>query len=254
MPLLSVVIPVFNEQDTIQDVVRAVFGLPVDLEVVVVDDCSTDGTATALQELQRIFPSLRVFRHEKNGGKTEAVKTGIANTVGEIVIVQDADLEQNPMEIPRIIEPIVTGKADAAFGSRFLLKTQLAAMTLRQTIGNRLVTWWFNLLSGQEVSDVETGYKAIRGSIFRAMVLTSKGFGMEIEIPAKLAKLSIAVSEVPISYQPRNYDNGKKIRLQDGFAALWYIVKYNWFCSRKRSFRPLAAKPTEALSGKKASS
>jgi len=252
MPLLSVVIPVFNEQDTILDVGRAVFGLPVDMEVVVVDDCSTDGTATALQELQRIFPSLRVFRHEKNGGKTEAVKTGIAHTAGEIVIVQDADLEQNPMEIPRIIEPIVTGKADAAFGSRFL-KTQSAGMTLRQTIGNRLVTWWFNLLSGKELSDVETGYKAIRGPIFRAMVLTSKGFGMEIEIPAKLAKLGITLSEVPISYQPRNYDNGKKIRLQDGFAALWYIVKYNWFCSSKRSFRPLAAMPAEAVSPKKAS-
>ena len=237
-PLLSVIVPAFNEERTVAHVVQVLSEIPLDMEIVVVDDCSIDKTPDILAELSQIHKRLRVIRHQQNSGKTAAVRTGLAATSGEIVIIQDADMEQDPAEIPAIIQPIVDGKAKASFGSRFLTKEARRSMPFKQFFGNRCVTIFSNLISGLRLTDVETGYKAIRGEIFRRMILTSSGFGLEVEIPAKLAKLRIPVHEVPVSYNARNYDAGKKIGVWDGVVALWYVFKFNFLCRLGDSFRP----------------
>ena len=227
------VIPVFNEQETISQVIAAVAALPLDTEIVVVDDCSTDRTPSVLKEIAPRFPNLRLHQHQKNAGKTASVHTGIALTQGDVVIIQDADLEQDPREIPKILQPILDGKAQAVFGSRFLEKAKTAEMTWGQWLGNRSVTLFSNLFTGYRLTDVETGYKAIRGDIFRTMVLTSTGFGIEVEIPALLAARSIRVVEVPVTYNARDYRAGKKIHVGDGLMALWYVFKYNVLANRR---------------------
>jgi glycosyltransferase involved in cell wall biosynthesis len=239
MPVLSVVIPVFNEEKTIAQVIAAVAALPLDLEIVVVDDCSRDGTPQVLQELAPRSPALRVVRHERNQGKTAAVRTGISHTRGDVVIIQDADLEQDPREVPEVVRPILEGKAQAVFGSRFLRQTKTSEMSWGQWLGNRSVTLFSNLLTGYRLTDVETGYKAIRGDIFRSMKLTSSGFGMEVEIPARLAARGIDVTEVPVSYNARDYQAGKKIHVGDGLMALWYVFKYNVIARMEGSANPV---------------
>ena len=238
MPVLSVVIPVFNEEKTISQVIAAVAALPLDLEIVVVDDCSSDGTEQILRELESHTSTLRLVRHPTNQGKTAAVRTGIAQTKGEVVIIQDADLEQDPREIPKILQPILDGKAETVFGSRFLHQTKTGEMSWRQWLGNRTVTLFSNLFTGYRLTDVETGYKAIRGDIFRSLRLTSSGFGMEVEIPARLAARGITVLEVPVSYNARDYQAGKKIHVGDGLMALWYVFKYNVIARGEKSANP----------------
>lgn len=236
---LSVVIPAYNEEATLAGVVQQVLSIPHLHEIVIVDDCSSDKTRAIADELARLNPRVKVVRHQKNGGKTEALKTGFALTTGEIVIVQDADLEYDPAEIDEVIAPILAGKADVVYGSRFLVRRAARVLYFYHYLANKGLTFLSNLFTNVNLTDVETGYKAFRGEIIRNMIITSKGFGFEIEVTAKIAKLRCAMYEVPISYHGRTYEEGKKIGLKDGIAALWYIVKFNLLSSLGESFRVL---------------
>lgn len=233
---LSIVVPVFNEERTLATIVQKLIGLPRLLEIVVVDDCSTDTTPQILEDLRTDHPELIVTRHEKNKGKTEALKTGFRLTRGDVVIVQDADLEYDPAEIPEVIAPILEGKADVVFGSRFLVRKAARAVYYYHYLGNKLLTFLSNLATNINLTDVETCYKAFRGEIIRNLRISSSGFGFEIEVTAKVAKLKCAIYEVPISYYGRTYEEGKKITAWDGVAAVYYIVRYNLLCSKRASF------------------
>ena len=236
---ISVVIPAFNEEASLVGVVRRVLAISNLLEIVIVDDCSTDRTGKIADELSHLSPKVRAVHHKSNAGKTEALKTGFALTTGEIVIVQDADLEYDPSEIGDVIGPIVEGNADVVYGSRFLVRKSARVLYFYHYLANRGLTFLSNLFTNVNLTDVETGYKAFRGEIIRNMIITSSGFGFEIEVTAKVAKLHCAMYEVPISYRGRTYDEGKKIGFSDGVAALWYILKFNLLCSLERSFRVL---------------
>lgn len=233
---LSVVIPAYNEEATIAQVIRQVLKLAALEEIVVVNDCSKDRTADIVRGLAASEPRIRLLEHKVNRGKTEALKTGFAQVRGEIVIVQDADLEYDPVEIPDVIQPILDGKADVVYGSRFLVRKASRVLYFYHFLANKLLTFTSNLFTNINLTDVETGYKAFRSEIMRNMVITSSGFGFEIEVTAKIAKLGCAIYEVPISYYGRTYEQGKKIGPWDGVAAFWYIVKYNLFCSLRSSY------------------
>jgi glycosyltransferase involved in cell wall biosynthesis len=233
---LSVIIPAYNEEATIAHVIRQVLRLDALLEVLVVDDYSRDGTAGIVRTVAEEDSRVRLLQHKVNRGKTEALKTGFAEIRGEIVIVQDADLEYDPSEIPEIIEPILNGKADVVYGSRFLVRKASRVLYFYHFLANKLLTFTSNLFTNLNLTDVETGYKAFRSEIMRNMIITSSGFGFEIEVTAKVAKLKCAIYEVPISYYGRTYEQGKKIGAKDGIAAFWYIARYNWFSSLKSSY------------------
>ncbi|HEX8723403.1 MAG TPA: glycosyltransferase family 2 protein [Pyrinomonadaceae bacterium] len=236
---LSVVIPAYNEEATLASVVEKLLALPHLLEVVVVDDCSTDGTPEVARSLAEADARVRLARHERNAGKTEALRTGFRMTRGEIVIVQDADLEYDPAEIPLVILPILNDRADVVYGSRFLVRRATRVLYFYHYLGNKFLTFLSNALTNLNMTDIETGYKAFRGEIIRNMRITSRGFGFEVEVTAKVAKLGCAVYEVPISYYGRTYDEGKKIGLRDGIQALWLILRFNLFCSLESSFTRL---------------
>jgi glycosyltransferase involved in cell wall biosynthesis len=238
-PSLSVVVPAYNEGATLAAVVEKLLLLPRLLEVIVVDDCSTDSTQEVARGLAEADARVRVARHERNRGKTDALRTGFALTRGEIVIVQDADLEYDPAEIPLVILPIVNEQADVVYGSRFLVRRATRVLYFYHYLGNKFLTFLSNVLTNLNMTDIETGYKAFRGDIIRQMRITSRGFGFEVEVTAKVAKLGCAVYEVPISYYGRTYDEGKKIGLRDGVQALWLIVRFNLFCSLRSSFTRL---------------
>lgn len=238
---LSVVIPAYNEEATLAGVVRRVLGIPHLLEIIIVDDCSTDKTGAIANELAALDPRVRAVKHQANGGKTEALKTGFALTTGDIVIVQDADLEYDPVEIAEVIAPILEGHADVVYGSRFLVRKAARVLYFYHYLANKGLTFLSNLFTNVNLTDVETGYKAFRGDIIRNMIITSEGFGFEIEVTAKVAKLRCAMYEVPISYHGRTYQEGKKIGLPDGIAALWYIAKFNVLTNLKESFRVVPA-------------
>ncbi|HEX8162695.1 MAG TPA: glycosyltransferase family 2 protein [Pyrinomonadaceae bacterium] len=236
---LSVVIPAYNEEGTLEQIVRQVLLVPHLLEVIVVDDCSTDGTTQTARRLAAGDARVRYARHERNGGKTEALKTGFAMTRGDIVIVQDADLEYDPGEIPYVIRPILDGHADVVYGSRFLVRRAARVLYFYHYLANKFLTFLSNSLTNLNMSDIETGYKAFRGEIIRNMIIVSRGFGFEVEVTAKIAKLGCSVYEVPISYYGRTYEQGKKIGTLDGLAALWFIFRFNLFCPLRSSFKRL---------------
>ena len=196
---LSIVVPVYNEVATLREVVGKLIQVPCLLEIIIVDDCSTDGTSEEARNLAEIHQQVRVVRHERNAGKTQALKTGFALTTGDVVIVQDADLEYDPSEIVHMIQPILDGKADVVYGSRFLVRRAARVLYFYHFVANHIITLTSNLFTNLNMTDVETGYKAMRGNIIRAMVIESRGFGIEIEITAKIAKWGAAVYEVPIS-------------------------------------------------------
>jgi glycosyltransferase involved in cell wall biosynthesis len=233
---LSVVVPAYNEEKTLAAVTERLLLVPHLHEIVIVDDCSTDHTPAITRRLAEQYGEVRVIRHNRNQGKTAALKTGFAATTGDIVIVQDADLEYDPAEIKDVIQPILTGVADVVYGSRFLVHNSARALSPRHFFANKSLTFFSNLLTRLRFSDVETGYKAFRGDIIRHMVITSKGFGFEIEATAKICKLGCVAREVPITYYGRTYEQGKKIRKRDGLLALWYIVRYNLLTSVQASF------------------
>lgn len=239
---LSVVIPVYNEETTLESVVSKVLTISNLLEIVIVDDGSTDRTPEIGLHLAELYPQIRYIRNNKNAGKTEALKKGFLLTKGDIVVVQDADLEYDPEEITALIEPILENRADVVYGSRFLVRKAARLLYFYHYLGNKVITFWSNIFTNLNMTDVETCYKAFRGDIIRHMIITSCGFGFEIEVTAKVAKLAkmgCAVYEVPISYYGRTYEEGKKIGIKDGFAALWYILRFNAFCSLESSFRQL---------------
>lgn len=234
---LSIIVPAYNEEKTITNVLTALLESNPDLhEVIVVDDGSKDQTAELVEAIAKDEPKIRLIRQPKNGGKTEALKTGFAASTGDIVIVQDADLEYDPAEIPNVIEPIRRGKADVVYGSRFMVRKTARVLYYRHYVANKMLTIFSNLLTDCNFTDVETCYKAFRGEIIRNMVITSRGFGFEIEVTAKIAKLKCRIYEVPISYYGRTYEEGKKIGLKDGIHAIGYIFKYNLFTSLEKSF------------------
>jgi glycosyltransferase involved in cell wall biosynthesis len=234
---LSVVIPVFNEADTLPEVVNKVLAVPHLLEIIIVDDCSTDGTAEVIAHLAALHPQIKSKRLEKNSGKTAALRAGFPLSVGEIVIVQDADREYDPADIPGVILPILEGRADVVYGSRFLVRRATRVLYFYHYLANKFLTFFSNLFTNLNMTDIETGYKAFRGDIIRNMVIVSTRFGFEVEVTAKIAKLKLAIYEVPISYYGRTYAEGKKITMRDGFMAIWLIVRFNLFCSLKSSFR-----------------
>jgi glycosyltransferase involved in cell wall biosynthesis len=236
---LSVVIPAYNEEATLASVIRRVVSLPNILEVIVVDDCSSDQTGSIAEQMASLYPKVRTVRHKVNRGKTEALKTGFALTTGEIVIVQDADLEYDPGEIQSVITPILEGNADVVYGSRFLVRKATRVLYFYHYLANKALTFTSNLFTNINLTDVETGYKAFRGDIIRNMIITSSGFGFEIEVTAKVAKLRCPMYEVPISYYGRTYEAGKKIGFKDGVAACWYILRFNLLCSLQDSFKLL---------------
>ena len=223
---LSVIIPVFNEEGTVLKVIDQVrvCGVP-DLEIIIVDDCSTDGTPEKLSSLP---PSADVVivRHEVNQGKGAAIRTAQQFVRGDVVVLQDADLEYSPSEFPRMLRPIEEGLADVVFGSRYSGR-EILVDTFWHYVANRLLTICSNALANVHLTDMETCYKMIRASIFRELELECNRFGIEPELTAKLARRRCRIYEVPISYKARRVSEGKKIGWRDGLAALWYIVKYN---------------------------
>ena len=234
---LSIVVPAFNEEATLQPVIEKLLQVPHLHEIIVVDDCSTDRTPAIGSALQAQHPQVRVICQPRNQGKTAALKRGFAATTGDIVIVQDADFEYDPSEIIDVIRPILEHRADVVYGSRFLVRKATRVLYFYHYLANKALTFFSNLLTNVNFSDVETGYKAFRGDIIRNMIITSSRFGFEIEVTAKVCKLGCATYEVPISYYGRTYEQGKKIHMSDGLAAFWYIIQYNWLTSLKSSYR-----------------
>jgi glycosyltransferase involved in cell wall biosynthesis len=228
--------PAYNEDATLLTIVRQVLDLPNLHELIIVDDCSEDRTPEIATAIAEGDARVRYIRLEKNSGKTAALKTGFAMTTGDVVIVQDADLEYDPSEITDVIEPIIQNRADVVYGSRFMVKKAARVLYFSHYLANKFLTFCSNCLTNLNMSDIETCYKAFRGDIIRNLIITSSGFGFEVEVTAKVAKLRCAVYEVPISYYGRTYEEGKKIGLRDGIAAIWYIARFNRFTNLKSSF------------------
>ncbi len=223
---LSVLIPVYNEELTIEMIVDQVHAVPVQKEVICVNDKSTDGTAAVLDRLAAAGRIDRLIHHPVNRGKGAAIRTALAASTGNVVIVQDADLEYDPADWPALLEPIVEGQADAVFGSRFLGGAH-RVLYFWHSVGNAGLTTFSNMLTNLNLTDMETCYKAVRGDLARGLRLTSDRFGFEPEITARLAQANARIFEVPIGYSGRTYAEGKKIGWRDGFRALWAILKYN---------------------------
>ena len=236
---LSVVMPAYNEEATIARIIEGVVSVPHLDELIIVDDCSTDQTGAIVRALMITHPVIKYLRHEKNQGKTEALKTGIGISTGDIVIIQDADLEYDPAEIVDVIAPILQGRADVVYGSRFLVKRAARVLYFSHYIANKSLTFLSNVLTNLNMSDIETCYKAFRGDIIRNLRIVSRGFGFEVEVTAKVAKLKCAVYEVPISYYGRTYEEGKKIGFADGVAAFWYVIRFNLLTSVKASYKAM---------------
>ena len=224
-PLLSVVMPVFNERNTIEEIIRRVLAVRMRIQLIVVDDVSTDGTTEILERLQKEHGFL-LLRQPRNGGKGAALRRGFQAVTGDLVLIQDADLEYSPEEYPLLTELIVTGRADVVYGSRFLGRHRVFLLT--HYMGNRLLTMIANVLYNTMLTDMETCYKVMRTDVLRSMELRSNGFGIEPEITAKVFKRRYRVYEIPISYDGRGYDEGKKITWRDGVVALWVLVKYRF--------------------------
>jgi glycosyltransferase involved in cell wall biosynthesis len=221
---LSVVIPVYNERETIVKLLARVRALPLPLQIIVVDDCSTDGTADILQIFAGLEPFRMVFKSQ-NEGKGSALRAGFAQATGTVVIVQDADLEYDPRDILTVIEPIVAGTADVVYGSRFLEETGTGSSSIHR-LGNRILTWASNLTTGLPITDMETCYKAFRREVLAGLSLRQDRFGFEPEVTAKIARRGHRIQEVPVRYRARNWQEGKKIGWRDGCNALFCIARY----------------------------
>ncbi len=227
MPKLSVVIPVYNEVQTVEEVVKRVRKVPLDKEIILVDDASTDGTREVLSRMEG-ESGLKVVYHEKNRGKGAAFRTGFKHCEGEIVIVQDADLEYFPEEYPSLIDPIEQGWADVVYGSRFLGSPH-RVLFFHHYLANRFLTFLSNLFTNLNLTDMESCYKVFRRDVLQKLDLKSNRFGFEPEVTAKMARLRCRVFEVAVSYNGRTYKEGKKVNWKDGLLAIWYIIRYSLF-------------------------
>jgi len=223
---LSVVIPVYNEVDNIAEILKRVQAQKLANEIIVVDDGSTDGTRTTLATLDG-KKKVRVILHERNKGKGAAVVTGMQAAHGEILLIQDADLEYDPRDFPELLKPILEGIADVVYGSRFLGGPRRVAMFWHM-IANRLLTSMTNILYDTILTDMETGYKVFRRDVIDGMKINAKRFDFEPEITAKVLKRRYRIFEVPITFNPRDYSQGKKIKLKDAFSAVWTLIKYRF--------------------------
>jgi glycosyltransferase involved in cell wall biosynthesis len=225
---LSVIVPVYNEKKTVQEILERIERTPYEKEIIVVDDSSTDGTREILHEIDtaRRFSSVKFIYHSTNQGKGAALRTGIQEAKGDIVLIQDADLEYDPSEYGVLIQPILSGLADVVYGSRFLSGPH-RVLFFWHSVGNRLLTLMSNMFTDLNLTDMETGYKAFRREVFSKITIEENRFGVEPELTAKIASLGCRLYEVPISYSGRDYSEGKKITWKDGVAALYFIAKYN---------------------------
>ena len=224
---LSVVIPVYNEANTIREIIKRVEAVALDKELLIVDDYSTDGTRDVLKGIEG-NKDIRVLYHEKNMGKGAALRTGFMHAKGNIVVVQDADLEYNPQEYQRMIRPILDGRADVVYGSRFVTTEERRVLYFWHFLGNSFLTLLSNMATNLNLSDMETCYKMFRAEVIKNIDIEENRFGFEPEITAKVAKGKYRIYEIGISYSGRDYSEGKKIGWKDGFRAIWCIIKYNF--------------------------
>ncbi len=222
--LLSVIMPVYNERGTIREIVSLVMALPVDKELIIVDDGSTDGTRDILTSLSSA--NIKLLFHDKNRGKEAAIRTGIAEAAGEFTVIQDADLEYDPHDYLSLLEPALQGEADVVYGSRF--RGEYSDFSTLHWWGNKFLTFAANLIYGSRLSDVETCYKLFRTSVLKSIKLRAERFDFEPEVTAKLLRKGIKIAEVPISYTGRKFTEGKKITWRDGFSALRTLIKYRF--------------------------
>jgi glycosyltransferase involved in cell wall biosynthesis len=237
--VLSVVIPVYNERNTIHEILRQVRGVPLAKQIILVDDCSTDGTSDLLRRMAAEEPDLTVVFHEKNQGKGAALRTGFRHATGQIVIVQDADLEYDPAQYPQLIQPIVEGKADVVYGSRFIGESH-RVLYFWHSLANKFLTLLSNVFTNLNLTDMEVCYKVFRREVIQGITLKSDRFGFEPEVTAKMARFMVPagdgrparrcrVYEMPVSYNGRSYAEGKHISWKDGVSALWCIVRYAYW-------------------------
>ena len=227
---LSVVIPVYNEAQTVDQLLGLVLHIDtgMDTELIVVDDCSTDGTRAILERAKEKYPRMILLLHEKNQGKGAALRTGFAIATGDLVLVQDADLEYDPKEYPRLLQPILDGHADVVFGSRFLGGGAHRVVFFWHYVGNQLLTMLSNMMTNLNLTDMEVCYKVFKKDVLKDITIREDRFGFEVEITAKVARKKWRIYEVPISYYGREYSEGKKIGWRDGIRALWCILKYRF--------------------------
>lgn len=223
---ITVIIPAFNEKNTIQEIVRRVQAMKLIEEIIIVDDGSTDGTREIISNMDG-RDHVRVILHEKNQGKGAAVRTGISNATGEVLIIQDADLEYDPREYPNLMRPIEEGLADVVYGSRFLGAPHRAILFWNM-VANKLLTLMTNILFNNILTDMETGYKVFKREVVADMKIHAKRFDFEPEFTAKILKKKVRVFEVPITFNPRDYSEGKKIKMRDAFEAVWTLLKYRF--------------------------
>ena len=224
---LSVVMPVYNEIQTINEIIDRVQKVQIDKELIIVDDYSTDGTREFLQSLQS-EEEIKVFFHEKNKGKGSALQTGFKHVSGDVVVIQDADLEYNPEEYHLLIKPILDNRADVVYGSRFLTGSERRVLLFWHSLGNKFLTFLSNMITDLNLTDMETCYKMFRTDVLKKITIEQNGFGFEPEFTVKIAKQKFRIYEVGISYNGRDYSEGKKIGWRDGVEVLWYLLKYRF--------------------------
>lgn len=239
---VSALMPVYNEAATIVESVRRVRAVPLNIELICVDDGSSDTTREVLEELKAAGEIDHFVAHERNRGKGAAVRTALEHATGEVVVIQDADLEYDPQEFPRLLEPILSGRADAVFGSRFRGDTR-RVLYYWHSMGNNLLTMMSNMATNLNLTDMETCYKMVRTDLMKSLPLTTDRFGIEPEITARLAQARARIYEVPISYSGRTYAEGKKIGWTDGAAAMWHIVRSNFLSAKAPRYVPPASAP-----------
>ena len=232
--VLTIIMPCYNEEETVEECVRRLRYVPLEIEVIAVNDASKDRTAEILDRLKEAGELHQVIHQPENRGKGAAVRAGIEAATGHVIVVQDADLEYDPNELPQLLDPIRLDKADAVYGSRFHPGPR-RVLYFWHSVGNRLLTLLSNMLTDLNLTDMETCYKMVRADVIKSLPLVSNRFGIEVELTARLAKAQVRIWEMPVSYDGRTYAEGKKIGWRDGMAALWHVLRFNLFTSKPRN-------------------